>query len=391
MAHLFKVYSGFSIPALEPSGGERLSLSSLWPSDPPSGPLMLFRRRRRAMTAAPAPVPPDAAKPASGAERQLAAIASLSSALARARDEQAVGLTLLEECVSLLGLDFAAVALISDDGKHASGLVALASNGDTDWWQEVALDFEQEPSGIASAAFEGGPVVVYDVAGSPQVNRRLAEKVGAKSAVFVPLVTDEKVPAVLVIATTREPRIFTGDELALLQALAAEAALALDRSSLGERARGSARARAARGVDRAQGALRGRPRGRAPGRRRGDRPGRRHALLPPAGRAGRADADSRRVGRGGLRPDRGRGRSASGLEPRGPRAAHGGGRRCPRGAGSRGSEARRDSGAARPRRARRARDTDARLRPDDRRLRAPPTRSASVAGGRGLAGRGCFP
>lgn len=138
--------------------------------------------------------------------------------------------TLLEECRSLLGVEFAALAVIADDGKHASGLLALASNGDTDWWQDITLDFEQEPSGIASAAFEGGPVVVYDVAGSPQVNRRLAEKVGAKSAVFVPLVTDEKVPAVLVIATTREPRVFTGDELALLQALAAEAALALDRA-----------------------------------------------------------------------------------------------------------------------------------------------------------------
>lgn len=191
---------------------------------------MLFRRSRRASAAAPRPVASDATEPPPAQDPQLAAIASLSSALARAHDEHAVGQTLLEECFSLLDVDFAAVAVISDDGKHASGLVALASSGDTDWWQDVALDFEQEPSGIASAAFEGGPVVVYDVAGSPQVNRRLAEKVGAKSAVFVPLVSDEKVPAVLVIATTREPRIFTGDELALVQALAAEAALALDRA-----------------------------------------------------------------------------------------------------------------------------------------------------------------
>ena len=192
--------------------------------------MKLFPRSRRAAAAAPrsaAPVP-TALPPAQDA--QLTAIASLSSALARARDELSVGRTLLEECVSLFGVEFAALAAISDDGKHASGLLALASDGDTDWWHDVALDFEQEPSGIASAAFEGGPVVVYDVAGSPQVNRRLAEKVGAKSAVFVPLVTDEKVPAVLVLATTREPRIFTGDELALLQALAAEAALALDRA-----------------------------------------------------------------------------------------------------------------------------------------------------------------
>jgi PAS domain S-box-containing protein len=191
---------------------------------------MRLRRSRRATSDPPRPASPDAFEPSPDADRQLTAIASLSSALARARDEQAVARTLLETCSSLLAVDFAAVALVSDDGKHASGLLALAANGDTDWWQEVDLDFEQEPSGIASAAFEGGPVVVYDAAGSRRVNRRLAEKVGAKSAVFIPLVSDERVPAVLVIATTREPRVFTGDELALLQALAAEAALALDRT-----------------------------------------------------------------------------------------------------------------------------------------------------------------
>ncbi len=191
---------------------------------------MLFGPRRRESAAAPPPIPPNGTEPASGADRRLTAIASLSSALARARDEHAVGLTLVEECLSMPGIDFAALALVSDDGKRASGLLARALRGDTEWWQEVTLDFEQEPSGIASAAFEGGPVVIYDVAGSPRVNRRLADKVGAKSAVFVPLVSGEKVPAVLVIATTGAPRVFTGDELALLQALAAEAALALDRT-----------------------------------------------------------------------------------------------------------------------------------------------------------------
>jgi len=191
---------------------------------------MLFRRRGRASNAAPPPAAPETAEPAPARDRQLTAIASLSRALARARDEQTVARTLLEECFSLLGPDFAAVALVSDDGKRGSGLLALARTGDTEWWRDISIDFEQEPSAIASAAFEGGPVVVYDVAGSPRVNRRLAEKVGAKSAVFIPLVSDETVPAVLVLATTREPRVFTGDELALLQALAAEAALALDRT-----------------------------------------------------------------------------------------------------------------------------------------------------------------
>ena len=189
---------------------------------------MLFRRRRSdELAPAPADVPDE---PTPGRDRQLTEIASLSSLLARARDQDAVARTLLEACLSLLDVDVGAVALVSEDGRYAHGLQALAPGEDMSWWTEVTLDFEREPSGIASAVFEGGPVVVYDVARSQQVNPRLAEKVGAKSAVFVPLVSDESVPAVLVVATTQAPKVFSGDELALLQALAAEAALALDRT-----------------------------------------------------------------------------------------------------------------------------------------------------------------
>jgi PAS domain S-box-containing protein len=190
---------------------------------------MLFRRRRRSDEPAPAPAG-DPDEPIPGRDRQLTEIASFSSMLARAPDQDAVARTLLEACLSLLDADFAAVALISEDGEHAYGLQALAPGVDTSWWTDVTLDLEREPSGIASAVFEGEPVVVYDVAGSQRVNPRLVEEVGAKSAVFVPLVSEESVPAVLVIATTDAPKVFSGDELSLLQALAAEAALALDRT-----------------------------------------------------------------------------------------------------------------------------------------------------------------
>jgi PAS domain S-box-containing protein len=189
---------------------------------------MLFRRRR---SDEPVPAPADVPdEPTSGSDWQLTEIASLSSLLGRARDQDAVARTLLETCLSLLDVDVVAVALVSEDGRHAHGLQALAPRLDMSWWTEVTLDLEREPSGIASAVFEGGPVVVYDVAGSQQVNPRLAEKVGAKSAVFVPLVSEESVPAVLVVATTQAPKVFSGQELSLLQALAAEAALALDRT-----------------------------------------------------------------------------------------------------------------------------------------------------------------
>ncbi|MGH2921056.1 MAG: GAF domain-containing protein, partial [Gaiellaceae bacterium] len=163
-------------------------------------------------------------------DRDLEAVTSLSAALARAPDGPGVARTLLEHVVELLGVDFAAVAVIDEDGTRAHGLYALENGSEAHWWRETSIDFEREPSAIGSAALEAAPIAIYDVGASTQVNRRLAEKVGAKSAAFVPLVTDERVPAVLVAAATRKPRVFTGEELALLQTLAAEAALALERA-----------------------------------------------------------------------------------------------------------------------------------------------------------------
>jgi NtrC-family two-component system sensor histidine kinase KinB len=187
----------------------------------------LFARRGRDSEPPPAS---GSERPDARRDRDLEAITSLSAALARSRDAASVARTLLEHVTDLLVVEFAAVALIDDDDRGATGLCALENGDEASWWRETAIDFEHEPSAIASAAFEAAPIAIYDVAGSTQVNRRLAEKVEAKSAIFVPLIVGERVPAVLVAASTSKPRVFTADETTLLQALAAEAALALERA-----------------------------------------------------------------------------------------------------------------------------------------------------------------
>ncbi len=58
----------------------------------------------------------------------------------------------------------------------------------------------------------------------------MAEAIGAQSAAFVPLVSGERVIAVLAIATTHERRAFSTEELGPLRTVAAEAALALERA-----------------------------------------------------------------------------------------------------------------------------------------------------------------
>ena len=155
---------------------------------------------------------------------------TLADALLRAPDVRSAGLLLVEEVVRRLGVDFAAVALISDDRRRASGLVGLQDGAEADWWPEVTIDLEQEPSAIATAAVEAAPIFVYDVAASGRVSRRLAERVGAKSAVFVPLISSGRVHAVLAGATTRERRLFAKEEISALESLAGEAALAVARA-----------------------------------------------------------------------------------------------------------------------------------------------------------------
>jgi PAS domain S-box-containing protein len=182
--------------------------------------LAVVRRRNRGTPEAPAEEEPPAETPP-----------SLSAGLARATDAEAVAQTLLDEVASLLGVEFTAVALISDDTKEATGLVARSSDGkDVGWWPSVRIDLENEPSAIASAAFEAAPLTIFDVESSPRVNRRLADRVGAKSAAFVPIVSGARVLAVLVAASTSRRRAFPPEEMSRLETLAGETALALEKT-----------------------------------------------------------------------------------------------------------------------------------------------------------------
>ncbi len=163
-------------------------------------------------------------------DRELEAVAAISNALARSDDPETAGRVLLDEVGSALRLDFAALAVITDDRSAALGLLARSRGEDLDWWRDVRLDLHNEPSGIASAYFNAAPVVIYDVESSTLVNPRLASAVGAKSAAFIPLIVEERIVGVLVAASTVEKRAFVADEVTLMAALAAETALALERT-----------------------------------------------------------------------------------------------------------------------------------------------------------------
>jgi PAS domain S-box-containing protein len=165
-----------------------------------------------------------------GSERELESLRRVAAELVRTTDVAGVARALLDEMGALFRVGFVSLTFVSEDGREATGYLARSQNRDVPWWPDVRLDLEHEPSGIASTVFEASAFAVYDVAESGIVSTRLAETVGAKSAAFVPLIVDERVIAVISVATTDERRAFSPEDLALMQTLASEAAVALERA-----------------------------------------------------------------------------------------------------------------------------------------------------------------
>ncbi|MFZ0341321.1 MAG: GAF domain-containing protein [Gaiellaceae bacterium] len=168
-----------------------------------------------------------------GTGRELESVRRVAEELARSADVDGVARTLLDEIAALFGVGFAALTLVSDDGREAAGYLARSGGEDVDWWPDLRLDIGSEPSGIASAVFEATAMTVYDTASSGVVSSRLVDAVGAKSAAFVPLLVEEQVTAVISVATLDAPRVFSNEDLAVMQTLASEAAVALERLRAG--------------------------------------------------------------------------------------------------------------------------------------------------------------
>jgi PAS domain S-box-containing protein len=191
--------------------------------------LLLARWRERAFVARGVGRTLDAEERASSRDRELQAVGRISAALARAGDPVDAVRPVVRHVAELLGVGFVAVAVLSDAGDEATGLYAEASGEPAHWWSEVRVDLQSEPSGIASCAFDAAPVTVYDIASSPLASPRLAAQADAKSGAWVPMIAEKRVVAVLVVASTDAKRAFSQEEIAILQAVASEAGLALER------------------------------------------------------------------------------------------------------------------------------------------------------------------
>jgi PAS domain S-box-containing protein len=190
---------------------------------------ILLRWRERALVGRGVGRSLDAEQRASARDRELAAVSEISAALVRARTPLDVARPLAAQVARLLGVGFVGIALVTPERDEAEGVYAELGGAPADWWAGIRTDLRNEPSGIASAVFDAQPVTVYDVAGSSLVSIRLARLVGACSGAWVPMIAEERVVGVLVLASTDAKRTFPREELSLLQAVASEGALAFER------------------------------------------------------------------------------------------------------------------------------------------------------------------
>ena len=175
------------------------------------------------------PGAPESEQHASRRERELAGVGRLSHQLLDADRPTAIARVLLDELTALFELDVANLALVEDDGRRASIISAREGGQNIERLIGQSVSLTQEASGISTVVREGAAFAVYDAESSPVVNKRLNEITQVKSCAFIPMRAREDVIGVVFVAV-RRPRLFDLDELVLMETLASEAGLALERT-----------------------------------------------------------------------------------------------------------------------------------------------------------------
>jgi PAS domain S-box-containing protein len=196
------------------------------------GVIVLFRGHERSLLATGQRRVREAEELATERGREADAISRLSAALSRARTASETTAFLFDEVEALLRPEALMLALVDEEARRATGFAARGV--DEAWWHSVSLDLDADTGALVTVARERATIAIYDIETATNVNRLLADAVGAKSAAFVPLISEGGVAGVLVAATRSERRDFSSAELDVVAGLASEAALALGRTRSNE-------------------------------------------------------------------------------------------------------------------------------------------------------------
>jgi diguanylate cyclase (GGDEF)-like protein len=165
----------------------------------------------------------------SRARHRLEGLRRVTRALARAESLEDALDAIVTEAPTLLGADRGAIYMLNEADR-----LVVATGWGLDLATLKAIESSDEETGtLARWAIQSRePLAIPDLAAIPGVDPGLVESVGIRAAIGVPLLAGERPRGVLMFAFSKPLLAFTQEQLGIAEALADEAAAALERADL---------------------------------------------------------------------------------------------------------------------------------------------------------------
>jgi len=157
--------------------------------------------------------------------RSLAAIGGVAHELARSTESDAARPAICEAAVEVAG---ASSASLWEPDASGGALVATASSGVR--FTDAALPLVGHPSGVVRALVSAEPMFVVDAPDHPGIDQELVRRTGAASCLFQPVLRDGSPVAVLSIVWDHRLERLTDELAQIMELLAAEASIAIERA-----------------------------------------------------------------------------------------------------------------------------------------------------------------
>lgn len=171
---------------------------------------------------------PRESQTANARRRALEGVRHVSNALLEGRGTADVLHLVAQWARQLLGASVAIVSTLTDDGENMVVRVTDGQGAE----HLVGMVFAQDASLSGDVVRRGRPLPIDDISGEQRATQPLARLGGMGPGLLVPLVAGDQTFGTLSVANRVGERSFTDDDLLVVQAFAAEAAMALHHGEL---------------------------------------------------------------------------------------------------------------------------------------------------------------
>jgi diguanylate cyclase (GGDEF)-like protein len=162
--------------------------------------------------------------------RSIAAVLEATRTLSRSTDSDAARDAICEAVLAVSGGDLAVLYEPTQDGR---ALLASAARGEgADALRAARIPFVGESSGATKAFVAGTPYFAAEALDNPEVSERLVKRTGARSMYFQPVISEGESVGVLSIIWRRPNADLAERVGSMVDLLAAEAAVAIERAGL---------------------------------------------------------------------------------------------------------------------------------------------------------------